>query len=286
MMLNMKGGVAKTTNTVALAECLAEQGKKVLVIDADHQCMSSELLIGEDRLLRCEKQTRTLHDLLATMLDDEFEADRITPFVVERTSNIGDGYPNLHLIPCSIRIDDFATNMAKARRGHLTIAEWVTELDKKRRVLSRYFADHYDMVLIDCPPSFSVTVQQFLRIAEGYVIPSVPDHLSVRGSRWLLDRLRRGRYTRITGVGTLWSLYRQQAATHREIIEAVRSGHADYEELPRPFNTIIPNASKISESTEPNIAPASFSAKYSPKFARLYEALSQELLDRVHALGL
>ncbi len=55
LMLNMKGGVAKTTNAVAIAECLADQGRKVLVIDADHQCMASELLIGEDRLLRCEK---------------------------------------------------------------------------------------------------------------------------------------------------------------------------------------------------------------------------------------
>ena len=286
MMLNMKGGVAKTTNTVAIAECLAEMGKKVLVIDADHQCMSSELLIGEDRLLRCEKQTRTLHDLLATMLDDEFEADRIAPFVVERTSNIGEGYPNLHLIPCSIRIDDFATNMAKARRGHLTIAEWVAELDKKRRILSRYLADAYDIVLIDCPPSFSVTVQQFLRIADGYIIPSVPDHLSVRGSRWLLDRLRRGRYTRIKGVGTLWSLYRLQAATHRDIVEDATKGHPDYEELPRPFKTIIPNASKISESTEPNINPPSFKVKYSAKFAQLYEELCGEILRRVHTMGL
>jgi len=53
-MLNLKGGVAKTTNTVAIAECLADQGKKVLVIDADHQCTASELLLGEDLLGRCE----------------------------------------------------------------------------------------------------------------------------------------------------------------------------------------------------------------------------------------
>jgi chromosome partitioning protein len=43
--------VAKTTCAVAIAECRASLGHRTLVIDADHQCMASELLPGEDRLL-------------------------------------------------------------------------------------------------------------------------------------------------------------------------------------------------------------------------------------------
>jgi chromosome partitioning protein len=46
--------VAKTTNAVAVAECLADSGCRTLLMDADHQCMSGELLLGEDRLLKCE----------------------------------------------------------------------------------------------------------------------------------------------------------------------------------------------------------------------------------------
>ena len=54
LFVNLKGGVAKTTNAVAVAECLADSGYRTLLIDADHQCMSGELLLGESRLLNCE----------------------------------------------------------------------------------------------------------------------------------------------------------------------------------------------------------------------------------------
>ena len=56
LFVNLKGGVAKTTNAVAVAECLADSGYRTLLIDADHQCMSGELLLGESRLLKCERQ--------------------------------------------------------------------------------------------------------------------------------------------------------------------------------------------------------------------------------------
>jgi chromosome partitioning protein len=71
LFINLKGGVAKTTNAVAVAECLAEAGHRVLLIDADHQCMAGELLLGESRMLNCERRHHTLHDLLASMLEDE-----------------------------------------------------------------------------------------------------------------------------------------------------------------------------------------------------------------------
>ena len=37
LLVNLKGGVAKTTNAVAIAECLASEGHRTLLIDADHQ---------------------------------------------------------------------------------------------------------------------------------------------------------------------------------------------------------------------------------------------------------
>ena len=91
LFVNLKGGVAKTTNAVAIAECLADSGYRTLLIDADHQCMSSELLLGESRMLKCEKKEITLHDLLAAMLDNEFKPEQMPYYAVKNVSDIGGG---------------------------------------------------------------------------------------------------------------------------------------------------------------------------------------------------
>ncbi len=282
--INLKGGVAKTTNAVAVAECLAVKGLRVLLIDADHQCMSSELMLGETRMLRCDYRRLTLHDLLMAMLKDDFKPELIDRCIVERVSDIGEGLENLSVLPCSVRIDDFQTNFSKARRRSASTGEFQAMFNRQRSALRRTFNARFDIVLIDCPPSVAVQVKAFLPLATGYVVPSVPDRLSVRGSLYLLDRLRRLN-VKVPGVGTLWSLFRAQNTMHREIVEAVRLRHGSYAQLPLPFETVIPNAAAIALSTEPDRNPHSFTAKYTPPFARMYHALCDELMMRVGLAG-
>jgi chromosome partitioning protein len=279
LFLNLKGGVAKTTNAVAVAECLAESGYRTLLIDADHQCMSGELLLGESRMLKCEGKKITLHDMLAAMLDDEFKPAQLPYYVVKNVSDVGGGLPNLSVIPCSIRIDDFSTNMAKARRAHNSNDEFLATFRRRRETLRGWLNANYDFTIVDCPPSIAIQVKTFLAVADAYVVPAIPDRLSVRGSLYLLDRIRRMGF-KIAGLGTLWSLYREQNGLHRRIVEAVSKGDEPFNQLPRPFKTIIPNASAIAEAAEPGREPKSFNAKYSPQFARLYRSLCEEIVQR------
>ncbi|MHB8860999.1 MAG: ParA family protein [Pirellulaceae bacterium] len=283
MFINLKGGVAKTTNAVAVAECLASvEEKRVLLIDADHQCTAGEMLLGERRLLRCEHRKVTLHDMLAAMLDDEFEAEQVAGYIEHNVSNIEGGLPNLSVLPCSVRIDDFQTNMAKARRGYQSTEEFLGVLSKRRRAIQTWLTRNYDYTIIDCPPSIALQVRLFLTIANSYIVPSVPDRLSVRGSFWLVDRLRRAG-AKVRGLGTLWSLYRQQNAVHRRTIDCVQKGDSPYHVLPKPFCTVIPNAAAIAAATEDDLHPHSFTAKYTPAFAKMYRNLSQEIIDRCQA---
>jgi chromosome partitioning protein len=282
MLLNLKGGVAKTTNAVAIAECLASNGHRTLLIDADHQCMAGELLLGEFRQLQCERHQRSLHDLLAAMLDHEFRPAQFENFIVRRVSNIAGGLPKLAVLPCSIRIDNFSTNRAKARRGYSSNDEFLRVLDRRRQQLGDWLEANFDFTIIDCPPSLALQVRFLLSVADNYIVPSVPDRMSVRGSLYLVDRIRSFRY-KIRGLGTLWSLYREQNAIHRRMVEGVASGAESFVKfvnLPRPFRTIIPNATKIAEATETDGQPRSFAHKYTPPFARLYEELCAEIIQR------
>jgi hypothetical protein len=153
--------VAKTTNAVAVAECLADSGYRTLLIDADHQCMSGELPLGEERLLKLDHKRKTLHDLLAAMLDDEFSVEQIPYYVEGRASDISGGLPNLSVIPCSVRIDDFSTNMAKAKRGYHSNDEFLAFFRRRRDSLRKWLGLNFDFTVVDCPPSIALQVRVF-----------------------------------------------------------------------------------------------------------------------------
>jgi chromosome partitioning protein len=280
-VLNLKGGVAKTVTTVALAECFASHGHRVLLIDADHQCMAGELALGETRQLKCENQKRDFYDLLVRMLDDEFEPASFGKFVAESGSNIGGGLPTLSVLPCSIRIDDITTNYAKARQGFKTNEEFQRLWGRRRGQMKSWLNRNYDFVLVDCPPSLAPQVRFVLTIADSFIVPTVPDQLSVRGSKYLMSRLATLGY-KVKGLGTLWSLYREQNNMHKSIVNAASRGEPYFEQLPEPFKTIIPNATKIAEATDLETAaqPVSFSAKYTSAFAKLFESVCDEIVKR------
>lgn len=280
LLVNLKGGVAKTTNTVALAETFANRGKKVLMIDADHQCTASELLLGENRMLQCEKRRKTLHDLLAAMISDDFNANQFESFIERGASNVKGGMDNLAVLPCSIRIDDFTTNIQKARKGYHSTREFTSIFNRRRRVFRKWLNDNFDYTLVDCPPTISMQVKVLLTVADGYIIPSIPDKLSVRGCYNLIDRIRRtGIKTR--GIGILWSLYRQQDKIHRSIVKDPENEIAGYASLPSPFNSVIPNTARIAQAFQESKGFASLSAKYTPVGARLFQRLSKEIETRL-----
>ncbi|UCE03136.1 MAG: AAA family ATPase [Candidatus Latescibacterota bacterium] len=280
LFVNLKGGVAKTTNAVAVAETLAERNRRVLVIDADHQCAAGELLLGEKRLLMAERRRATLHDMLAAMLDDEFGDDQFEDFIERGASNISGGMPNLAVLPCSLRIDDFSTNMARARRGYRSTEEFNAVYRRRRTMLRKWLIDNFDFTIIDCPPSIALQVQALLHVADAYIVPSIPDRLSLRGSAHLVERIRRTG-SKVNALGILWSLYRSNNEVHRKVISRASKQHRM--NLPRPFKTVIPNATAIARAFEHPLTPATLSLKYEPPFAALFRQACDEMIHRLHA---
>jgi len=281
LLVNLKGGVAKTTSSVALSETLADEGKKVLMIDGDHQCTASELLLGEERVAMCERRKKTLHDLLAAMLDDSFNSHQFEAFIENGASNIRGGMENLSVLPCSIRIDDFSTNIQKARKGFHSNEEFTRIFNRRRQVFRNWLNSRFDYTIVDCPPTISLQIKLLLSVSDGYIVPSIPDRLSVRGCQNLVDRIRRTGIKK-PGIGILWSLYRQQDKTHRSIVKDAASMITDFAALPVPFETIIPVTSQIAQAFQEKREFASLSTKYTPAGSRLFKRLCREMAERLN----
>jgi chromosome partitioning protein len=281
MFLSLKGGVAKTTNAVAVAECLAELGNRVLLIDTDHQCAASALLMGEDALEDREDNRKTLSDLFSGMLSEDFDPKEIARYVVRTTSNIRGGLPGLSAIPCSLRIEDFWFNLSKSKREDRSPDDWRRFLmnDQSPKV-RKWLLGHYDYVIIDCPPAVAWQVRFFLRLADAFIIPTIPDRLSVRGASYLMTRIQNLGLKKIQPLATLWSVYRKENAVHRETVARGAAASVCGGAIPEPFRTIIPNATAITRSTLEGQHPKSFSDKYESDFARLYRELCREILQR------
>ncbi len=282
LFLNLKGGVGKTTNAVAVTECLASQGRRVLLVDGDHQCMAGELLLGRAAMEHAEARHKTLHDLFALMLTDSYSPEAIPHYIAAGATRVTSLRKNLDCIPCSRRIDDFSTNMAKARRGFRSNEEFLLLFNKLRRGFMQWCNRQYEFTLIDSPPSLAMQVQFFLGCAEYYILPCVPDRLSVEGSMELVERLQLKNYTRIQCLGTLWTLFRKQVKKHIEMIKKVHAGDPSFSRMPRPFNTIIPNSSAITDAMDFDRDYPSFKVKYQTSAVQ-YEKLCQEIEARIAA---
>jgi chromosome partitioning protein len=274
---NLKGGVAKTSNAVAVAETLARRGYKVLVIDADHQCTSSEVLLGEPLMLLADKLGHTLHDLLRSMIYRDFEPESVRSFVLKAECAAAEVRPRLFVMPCSVRIDEFHSNTTAARKA-LPEGEFAGVWKKRRIQLRRWLRDSFDFTIIDCPPSLSKHVQFLLRISDGIIVPSIPDRLSVRGAEHFERRVTDKKIAAPV-LGTLWTLYRAQVERHHSMVSMAKQPNRI--EVTRPFETVIPNAAALAAASDSERVFGTLKQKYTAEFAGRYEELCDEILSRL-----
>ncbi|WP_221089294.1 ParA family protein [Deinococcus aquaedulcis] len=277
--INLKGGVAKTTATVQLADTLAFlKQKRVLVLDLDPQTNATLALMGEERWAQADEAGQTLAHLFLDLLRgtqgfDPAQAivrgasnlNRVPAEVMARLPE-GSRYGRVDLLPSSIRLIDVQDRMQDiAARTHYA----VNPMEAVKRYVAPHFAE-YDYVLIDCPPNLGFVTQNGLEVSDHYLIPTIPDRLSTYGIGQIAGRiaeLRRARGLRLTCLGVLITKYQGSSTQHRQGLsrlpgDLARAFEATGEPTPPIFDTRLPQTNAMAEAMSHDRPAATYRDKY------------------------
>lgn len=283
--INLKGGVGKTTTAVAVAEMLAQEERKhVLLIDLDPQTNATVTLISEDQWAEMDKDGRTI----AQLFEDRLNPHNSPKFDIEtaiarHVSTINDGIARLDLLPSSIQLIDLQDRIPMiALSGNFT-ANPLEIL----RVAIQPVIERYDYIIIDCPPSLGTVTKNGLRISTGYVIPTIPDIVSTWGIYQIVDNVAQFAQDidlPIPPLGIVATKV-QSNDLHRRVIsdlKAKRLGRfSDPNGLiaqPPLFNSVIGQTVSVARGADVDSDIRTFKGKYGTAYDALH-GLTQEIKD-------
>jgi chromosome partitioning protein len=267
-VINLKGGVAKTTLTVALADAYAVRGKRVLVVDIDPQCDASIMLVGQDSWL---KKLHLRGKTLAAFFINSRNVGDVNGYIVPDVSDIR-MVQGISLLASDIALADVLANNKLVPRRLLY------------RLLS-YVDEPFDLVLIDCPPNFSILAQNALAASHSYIIPAIPDYLSLTlaAARTMeyAERLNKTRENKpIKLAGIVLTKYQANNAVHKELTGARNDGN-------RPLwkymlrDHIIPQTTDLTEAAQYVEHRRAYSEKYPQGLSVKFRALAEELWPKL-----
>ncbi len=273
--INLKGGVAKTTTTVALAETLsADFQKKVLVIDLDPQTNATTMLIGEAEWQKLNAHENTLARLFKDALEGKKQFD-FNATLQRHVSDIRDAR-TVDLLPSSLDLIDVQDRLAETPSGRFYS---VNPVEILQRAVKAHL-DDYDIVLVDCPPNMGIITLNGLRISDGYIIPTIPDILSTYGIPQIVKRVRdfaREIAEPIESLGIVVTKYQSNGTVHNNVLRDLRTS----KDAP-VFETIIPQSNDMAAAAEHSTSPRTLKQKWGYKgLADRYHFLAKEILAKL-----
>lgn len=242
-LANQKGGVAKTTSTLAIASALAEMGYTVLAVDLDPQGgLTYSMGVDPDLL------DETINDVLVRRLPVE-------KVVIGR---------EVDLVPSNIDLAGAeAVLLAKTGREYAL-----------QRAL-RDVEDRYEFILIDCPPSLGILTINGLTAAHEVLVPLQCEALSHRGVGQLLetlDDIRHFTNPDLKIAGLLPTMYDGRTRHAREVLEDVGQRYR-LEVLEPPVRKSI----RFAEASQAGKSIIAFAPLHAG--ADAYRLIARKLLD-------
>jgi len=242
---NQKGGVGKTTTAANLGAYLAEQGRKVLLVDFDPQANLSSS-VGAD------KERPGIYDVLS--------GRRSISEVLQSTRT-----ENLHIIPSNINLTGANIELVDRKGRDFFLKNALMNIN-----------GNWDYILIDCPPSLGILTVNGLTAADSVIIPLQCEYFALEGLSLLLKTIRKVQESLNPDLiihGILFTMYDGRTRLAHEVVQEVTSYFRD-----KVFRTIIPRNVRLSEAPSYGIPINVYDRECAG--AKCYERLAQEVIDR------
>ena len=214
---NQKGGVGKTTTSTNLCACLANFGKKILLVDLDPQGNATSG-IGIDK--------KNLSSSVYDCLIDEKQAQEVI---------IPTNYDNFFILPSHPDLTG----------AEVTLSSLMAR-DSRLKIQLESIKDQYDFIIIDCPPSLGLLTINAFTASDTVLIPIQCEYYALEGLSQLIatiDLVKRNLNTSLEVEGILLTMCDQRTNLAQQVIDDVKNHFHD-----KVYNTIIPRTVKLSEA--------------------------------------
>ena len=252
-VVNQKGGTGKTTTCENLGVGLAQEGKKVLLVDVDPQG-SLTISLGYPRP---DDLDSTLSELMAKVMQE-------TPL------SPGEGIlhheEGVDLIPANISLSGIEVSLVNAMSRETILKQLMEPLKRQ-----------YDFILLDCMPSLGMLTVNALAAADNVLIPVQAQYLSAKGLEQLLqtvNKVRRQINPKLRIEGILLTMVDGRTNYAKDISNLIRE---TYGSKIKVFGTDIPHSVRAAEIS----AEGKSIFRHDPKgkVASAYRTLTKEVVQ-------
>lgn len=244
---NQKGGVGKTTTSINLSAALAENGKRILVIDSDPQGNTTSGFGIEKNELE-----NSIYELL---LGD----CSVEECVIKRENT------RLSILPANVNLAAAEVELIDAPSKEFILKR---EID--------YIRDKYDYIIIDCPPSLSLLTINALTTADSVLVPIQCEYYALEGLSQLIytvNLVKSRLNPELDMEGVVFTMYDSRTNLSEDVVQNVRSVLKQH-----IFDTIIPRNIRLAEAPSRGL-PIN---EYDPRSAgaEAYSSLAKELIRK------
>lgn len=252
-VVNQKGGTGKTTTCENLGVGLAQEGKKVLLVDVDPQG-SLTISLGYPRP---DDLDTTLSELMAKVMQE-------TPL------SSGEGIlhheEGVDLIPANISLSGMEVSLVNAMSRETILKQLIEPMKRQ-----------YDFILLDCMPSLGMLTVNALAAADNVLIPVQAQYLSAKGLEQLLqtvNKVRRQINPKLRIEGILLTMVDGRTNYAKDISNLIRE---TYGSKIKVFGTDIPHSVRAAEIS----AEGKSIFRHDPKgkVAEAYRVLTKEVVQ-------